>query len=78
MQVFGCVIVAFSMPHQHNDNCGHESHDQDHDHGSSELGFQDNLFLAIDRSNAVALNAQGNASVIIKPWHERLDEAKVL
>lgn len=65
------------MPHEHHDGCGPESHEHDHDHGSSELGFQDNLFLSIDRPNIVALNAQGNAPDIIKPWHERLDESKV-
>lgn len=64
------------MPHHH-DGCGDESHEHDHTHDSSELGFQDNLFLSIDRSNAVALNSQGKASDIIKPWHERLDETKV-
>ncbi|KAF8899875.1 DUF1000-domain-containing protein [Gymnopilus junonius] len=62
------------MPHEHRDDCGHESHDHDHDHPSADLGFQDNLFIHIDRQNVVALNATGNASSIIKPWHARLDE----
>ena len=61
------------MPHEHHESCGH-----DHDHESSEtLGFQDNLFLHIDRSNVVALNASGNAQDLIKPWHSRLDESQV-
>lgn len=66
------------MPHQHHHDCGHESNDHDHDHDTSELGFQDNLFSHIDRSNVVALNAKDNGSdIIIKPWHDRLDETKV-
>ncbi|KAF9469042.1 PITH domain-containing protein [Collybia nuda] len=64
------------MSHQHNDSCGHENHghDHDHDHDTSDLGPQDNLFIHIDRSNVVALNANGHGSDVIKPWHERLDE----
>jgi len=65
------------MPHQHHQGCGHENHDHDHEHDSSELGFQDNLFMYIDRGNVIALNAGGNASDIIKPWNERLGETKV-
>ena len=65
------------MPHQHHQGCEDENHDHDHEHDSSELGFQDNLFTYIDRGNAIALNAGGNASDIIKPWHERFDETKV-
>ncbi|KAH9481518.1 PITH domain-containing protein [Psilocybe cubensis] len=68
------------MSHQHHDGCGHESHDHDHDHDhdQSNLGYQDNLFIHIDRQNVVALNAVGNAPNIIKPWHARLDEAQFL
>lgn len=55
----------------------HDCHDHGHDHDTPELGFQDNLFSHIDRSNVVALNAKGNGSDIIKPWHDRLDETKV-
>ncbi|PPQ91827.1 hypothetical protein CVT25_000274 [Psilocybe cyanescens] len=68
------------MPHQHHDGCGHESHDHDHDHDhdQSNLGFQDNLYIHIDRQNVMALNAVGNAPDIIKPWHARLDEAQFL
>lgn len=66
------------MPHQHHQGCEDENHDHDHEHDSSELGFQDNLFTYIDRGNAIALNAGGNASDIIKPWHERFDETKVM
>lgn len=65
------------MPHEHHDGCGHESHDHDHDHDDAALGYQDNLFQHIDRPNVVALNADGNAADIIKPWHLRLDEAQV-
>ncbi|KAJ7644418.1 galactose-binding domain-like protein [Roridomyces roridus] len=66
------------MPHEHGDNCGHEStdHDHDHDHDSSDLGPNDNLFSHIDREKVVALNAEGQGSTVIKPWHERLDEEK--
>ncbi|KAF9533720.1 galactose-binding domain-like protein [Crepidotus variabilis] len=66
------------MPHEHNDHCGHESHEHDHNHDSTELGFQDNLYLHIDRQNAVTLNSEGKASDILKPWHERLDENKYI
>ncbi|KDR79054.1 hypothetical protein GALMADRAFT_244808 [Galerina marginata CBS 339.88] len=66
------------MPHEHHDGCGHESQDHDHDHDAENLGFQDNLFMRIDRQNVVALNALGNPSEIIKPWHTRLDETKYL
>jgi hypothetical protein len=63
------------MPHQHDDICGHESHD--HDHDMADAGPQDNLYIHIDRSNVVALNTVEEGSVVIKPWHERLDETKV-
>lgn len=48
-----------------------------HDHSTSDLGSQDNLFLHIDRDNAVALNTLGSGSDVIKPWHARLDETRV-
>ena len=58
--------------------CGHESHGHDHNHElTSDLGSQDNLFLQIDRDNAVALNTSGSGSDVIKPWHARLDETQV-
>ena len=55
--------------------CNH-GHDHSHEH-TSELGSQDNLFLQIDRDNAVALNTSGSGSDVIKPWHARLDETQV-
>ncbi|KAJ7109028.1 PITH domain-containing protein [Mycena crocata] len=64
------------MPHQHDAHCGHESTDHDHEHDATDLGPKDNLFNQIDRDNVVALNATGQGSVVIKPWHERLDEEK--
>ena len=65
--------------HDHNDHahCGDESHDHDHDHSSQASGPQDNLFIHIDRNNVVALNASDEGSIVIKPWHERMDETKV-
>jgi hypothetical protein len=62
------------MSHHHDDGCGHESHD----HGLPDdvLGYQDNLFKHIDRSNVVALNSTGQGPDIIKPWNER-DNDKV-
>ena len=39
-----------------------------HDHSTSDLGSQDNLFLHIDRDNAVALNTLGSGSDVIKPY----------
>jgi hypothetical protein len=67
------------MTHQHDSSCGHESHDHDHDHDhdTTDVGPQDNLFVHIDRSNVVALNANGPGPEVIKPWHERLDETIV-
>jgi len=67
------------MPHDHDHTCGHEAHEHDHDHEapSGQLGFQDNLYTRIDRSNVIALNANGQGSDVIKPWNERLDESKV-
>ena len=68
------------MPHEyHNDHdCGHESDSHDHSHELiSDLGSQDNLFLHIDRDNAIALNTSGSGSNVIKPWHTRLDETQV-
>jgi hypothetical protein len=62
------------MPHEHHNDCGHESHSHEL---TSDLGFQDNLFLHIDRNNAIALNASGSGSDAIKPWHARLDETQV-
>jgi hypothetical protein len=46
-------------------------------HDPSGAGPQDNLFQYIDRSNVIALNASEDGSKVIKPWHERLDEAVV-
>jgi hypothetical protein len=63
------------MSHSHShDDCGHESHD--HDHDSEDVGPEDNLFPYIDRDNVVAMNISGGVlgSVVIKPWHKRLDE----
>jgi hypothetical protein len=58
--------------------CGHESHGHDHCHEfTPDLGSQDNLFLQIDRDNAVALNTSDSGSDVIKPWHDRLDETQV-
>ncbi|KAJ6541276.1 galactose-binding domain-like protein [Mycena sp. CBHHK59/15] len=66
------------MSHQHDAHCGHESTEHDHEHDSTDLGPKDNLFSQIDRDNVVALNALGQGSTVIKPWHERLDEEKSL
>jgi hypothetical protein len=33
---------------------------------------RDNLYQYIDRTNVVALNASGEVSNVIKPWHRRL------
>ncbi|KZP27403.1 DUF1000-domain-containing protein [Athelia psychrophila] len=66
------------MSHNHNhEDCSHESnnHDHDHDHDISGAGPQDNLFQYIDRPNVVALNATTEGPNVIKPWHERMDEA---
>ena len=75
---------TLKMPHQHDHSCGHENHDHDrghenhdHDHDTSDLGPQDNLYIHIDRSNVVALNTVQDGSVVIKPWHKRLDETEV-
>jgi hypothetical protein len=68
------VLMSHSHPH---DSCGNESHDHDHEHGDSEdVGPEDNLFRYIDRDNVVALNTSGGVlgSVVIKPWHKRLDD----
>jgi hypothetical protein len=64
--------------HSHDGPCGHEGHDHDHDHDTSDLGPKDNLFLHIDRPNVRAFNATGDGSVVIKPWHERLEESKFI
>ncbi|KAH7884580.1 galactose-binding domain-like protein [Phlebopus sp. FC_14] len=58
--------------HQHDDPCGHESHE--HNHHSGDVGPNDNLFAYIDRPNVVALNATSSGSSVIKPWHERTSE----
>ena len=63
------------MPHQHDDSCGHDI--ESHDHDQDAAGPQDNLYMHIDRSNVVALNTVQEGSVVIKPWHQRLDETKV-
>jgi hypothetical protein len=49
---------------------------QEHDHGHDEphAGPRENLFQYIDQPNVVALNASGNVSNVIKPWHKRLAE----
>lgn len=62
--------------HHHDENCGHESHD-DHDHETNDLGARDSLFQYIDRPNVIALNASGSGPEVIKPWHQRMDEEKV-
>jgi len=63
------------MTHDHNHgDCSHEAENH-HDHDHDEAGFQDNLFQYIDRPNVVAFNATEEGLRVIKPWHERLDEA---
>ncbi|KAF8656824.1 hypothetical protein AX16_002372 [Volvariella volvacea WC 439] len=68
--------------HHHNDSCGHEAHDHDHDHDhdheKSDSGPQDNLYPHIDRDNVVALNTVQPGGVVIKPWHERLEETRFI
>ncbi|KAJ7243711.1 galactose-binding domain-like protein [Mycena rebaudengoi] len=64
------------MPDCHDEHHGHD-HD-DHDHDAPDAGPRDNLFSQIDRDNVVALNALGPAKVVIKPWHERMDEVQFL
>lgn len=54
----------------HHEGCGH-------DHLNQDLGPEDNLYSQIDRPNVVALNAQQNGDVVIKPWAERLSTDKV-
>jgi hypothetical protein len=67
-----------SHSHNHGDDCGHEAHqhDHDHDHGDppGSLGPADNLFGKIDLDNVIALNSEGDARLIIKPWDQRSDE----
>lgn len=63
------------MPDHNHSHCHDDCHD--HDHESSDLGPQDNLYTYVDRSNVVALNANGSGEIVIKPWNERLDETKV-
>ena len=69
-----------SHNHSHGGGCHDESHDHDHDHGLPEdIGYRDNLFSRIDRTNVVALNAEepGKGPEVIKPWDQRLDEETV-
>lgn len=58
------------------DNCNHHE-GCGHDHLGHDLGPEDNLYAQIDRSNVVALNALQAGAAVIKPWSERLDQAKV-
>ncbi|KAG6334115.1 hypothetical protein ID866_4977 [Astraeus odoratus] len=58
--------------HHHGDCCGHGDHG--HDQAGEDVGPNDNLFPYIDRPNVVALNATGEGSSVIKPWHERTSE----
>lgn len=64
------------MPHDHSQACGDEG-GHAHDHIPEAQGHRDNLYARVDRDNVVALNAEGNPSSIIKPWHERTDEQVV-
>ncbi|KIY63538.1 DUF1000-domain-containing protein [Cylindrobasidium torrendii FP15055 ss-10] len=67
------------MAHEHNDHCGHEAHDHDHDHDApGNLGPSDTLYPYIDFENVVALNAETEGRVAIKPWHERQSEEKFI
>jgi hypothetical protein len=54
----------------HHEGCGH-------DHLGNDLGPTDNLYTQVDLPNVVALNGSQEGSTVIKPWHERVDEAKV-
>jgi hypothetical protein len=66
------------MPHEHNhSHCHDECSGHDHDHDTNDLGPQDSLYSYIDRPNVVALNANQQGNVIIKPWDKRLDESQV-
>lgn len=72
---------TFTMPHNHDHgNCNDGSHHHDHQHDIPEhAGPRDNLFSRIDRDHVMALNVQapGKGPEVIKPWDQRLDEAKV-
>lgn len=74
--------MSHNHNHDHSHSCNdeshsHDDHDHDHSHSSEATGPQDNLYIHIDRSNVVALNATGEGKEVIKPWHERLDEEVV-
>lgn len=71
------VYNSDKMPHDHHGDCGSHA-DHDHDHDGDDVGPNDNLFPYIDRPNVVALNATAPGSNVIKPWHERRDEAVFL
>lgn len=70
------------MPHDHHSHSScadehhaHDGHDHGHDHDAPDAPA-DNLFARIDHPNIVALNcAAAQPAKIVKPWHQRLDEA---
>ena len=66
----------------HNCSTEHEhehDHEHDHDDHSDATGPADNLYQHIDIANVALLNIADDAPVssVIKPWHNRLDEALV-
>lgn len=64
----------------HNCSTEHDhEHDHDHDDHSDATGPADNLYQHIDIANVALLNIADDAPVssVIKPWHNRLDEALV-
>lgn len=75
-KVLFAFVYLLTMPQRSANDCsGQDCHDHSHDH-SDDLGPQDNLYTYIDRQNVVALNISGDhhSSLIIKPWHQRMDE----
>ena len=66
-----------SHPHSHGAG-GCSSEGQDHHDVPEAEGHRDNLYTRVDRDNVVALNVENaKGSVVIKPWHDRMDEEVV-
>ncbi|KAF9276498.1 PITH domain-containing protein 1 [Mortierella alpina] len=67
-----------SEAHAHGHGHGHDDHDHDHDESPDTDLVHESLYQKIDHDNVQCLNESEPYAgrSVIKPWHEKMDDAK--
>ncbi|KAG0042431.1 hypothetical protein BGZ83_000463 [Gryganskiella cystojenkinii] len=76
-----CHDEAHAHGHgHHHHGHGHDDHDHDHDESPDSGLVHESLHQRIDHDNVVCLNESepGQGRSILKPWHEKMDDTKIL